>query len=54
MGDPAFKIRDLIKCENIQVFSSNYAYYGDLSRRVGDTLGSMVPIVETYSIDESF
>ncbi|WP_179639813.1 Y-family DNA polymerase [Tunturiibacter empetritectus] len=39
---------------NIKVFSSNYALYGDLSRRVGDTLTSMVPTVETYSIDESF
>ena len=54
MGDPAFKIRDLIKRENIQVFSSNYAYYGDLSRRVNDVLGTMVPTIETYSIDESF
>ena len=53
MGDPAFKIRDLIKRENITLFSSNYALYGDLSRRVGDCLGSMVPTVETYSI-ESF
>ena len=25
MGDPAFKIRDLIKRENITLFSSNYA-----------------------------
>ena len=54
MGDPEFKIRDLIRRENVRVFSSNYALYGDLSRRVGDTLGSMVPTVETYSIDESF
>ena len=54
MGDPAFKIRDLIKRENIQVFSSNYAYYGDLSRRVNDVFGTMVPTIETYSIDESF
>ncbi len=54
MGDPEFKIRDLIKRENVRVFSSNYALYGDLSRRVGDTLCSMVPTVETYSIDESF
>ena len=54
MGDPEFKIRELIKRENVRVFSSNYALYGDLSRRVGDTLGSMVPKVETYSIDESF
>jgi DNA polymerase V len=54
MGDPEFKIRDLIRRENVRVFSSNYALYGDLSRRVGDTLSSMVPTVETYSIDESF
>jgi DNA polymerase V len=54
MGDPEFKLRDLIKRENVRVFSSNYALYGDLSRRVGDTLSSMVPTVETYSIDESF
>ena len=54
MGDPEFKLRDLIKRENIRVFSSNYALYGDLSRRVGDTLSTMVPTIETYSIDESF
>ncbi len=36
MGDPEFKIRDLIRRENVRVFSSNYALYGDLSRRVGD------------------
>ncbi len=54
MGDPEFKLRDLIKRENVRVFSSNYALYGDLSRRVCDTLGSMIPTVETYSIDESF
>lgn len=54
MGDPEFKLRELIKRENVRVFSSNHALYGDLSRRVGDTLGSMVPTVETYSIDESF
>ena len=54
MGDPEFKLRELIRRENIRVFSSNYALYGDLSRRVGDTLSSMVPTVEAYSIDESF
>ncbi len=54
MGDPVFKIRDLIKRENIQVFSSDYGYYGDVSHRVVQTLGSMIPTIETYSIDESF
>ena len=43
MGDPEFKIRDIIRREKIAVFSSNYALYGDLSRRVRDCLHSMVP-----------
>jgi DNA polymerase V len=54
MGDPYFKLRELIRRENIQVFSSNYALYGQMSHRVGDALLSMVPTVEPYSIDESF
>ena len=54
MGDPVFKIRDIIKRENIAVFSSNYALYGSLSQKVTSTLLSMVPTIETYSIDESF
>ena len=54
MGDPEFKLRELIRRENVRVFSSNYALYGDMSRRVGETLTTLVPDVETYSIDESF
>ena len=54
MGDPEFKLREIIKREKIHVFSSNYALYGDLSGRVGQCITSMVPTVETYSIDESF
>ncbi len=54
MGGPVFKIQDLIKRENNTLFSSNYAYYGDVSHRVVQTLGSMVPTIEPYSIDESF
>ena len=54
MGDPEFKIRDIIRRENVTVFSSNYALYGSLSAKVSETLLSMVPTIETYSIDESF
>jgi DNA polymerase V len=36
------------------VFSSNYALYGDMSRRVMDTLGTFTPELELYSIDEAF
>ena len=54
MGDPAFKIRELIKRENVTVFSSNYALYGSLSAKVSAVLLSMIPTIENYSIDESF
>ncbi|WP_372614377.1 Y-family DNA polymerase, partial [Halomonas sp.] len=36
------------------LLSSNYALYGDMSRRVTETLGEFSPHVEVYSIDESF
>ncbi len=54
MGVPAFQIRSLIRAHDVQVFSSNYALYGDLSRRVMDTLAQFSPQVEVYSIDEAF
>jgi DNA polymerase V len=54
MGDPVFKIREIIKREKISVFSSNYALYGSFSEKVTSTLLTMVPTIETYSIDESF
>ncbi len=54
MGDPEFKIRDIIKRERITVFSSNYALYGSISQKVSSTIHSLVPTVENYSIDESF
>ena len=33
MGDPWFKISGLCRREGVRVFSSNYALYGDMSRR---------------------
>src|SRR2546425_9425281 len=54
MGVPAFQIRHLIRKYDVQVFSSNYALYGDMSRRVMDTLAQFNPDVEVYSIDEAF
>jgi DNA polymerase V len=54
MGAPIFKIRDLVKEKKIQVFSSNYALYGDLSNRVMSILNQFTPNVEIYSIDEAF
>jgi len=54
MGAPAFMMKDLIQKHNIQVFSSNYTLYGDMSDRVIYTLASFVPKIEVYSIDEAF
>ena len=34
MGEPAFKLKNLIEKYNINVFSTNFALYGDLSKRV--------------------
>lgn len=54
MGEAVFKVRDLIKKHNIQVFSSNYILYADLSQRVMETLAQFAPEMEIYSIDEAF
>ena len=54
MGEPAFKLRGLIARHKIRVFSSNYALYGDMSRRVNEVLSTFSPEVEPYSIDETF
>ncbi|MBR6175362.1 MAG: Y-family DNA polymerase [Bacteroidales bacterium] len=54
MGHPYFQLETLIKRHNVAVFSSNFALYGDMSRRVQQTLKSLCPETEVYSIDESF
>ncbi|MBK5013326.1 translesion error-prone DNA polymerase V subunit UmuC [Pantoea sp. S62] len=54
MWAPYFKLRDGIRRHRIDVFSSNYALYADMSNRVMTTLEQMAPSVEVYSIDEAF
>jgi DNA polymerase V len=54
MGQPVFECQDIIKAHNIQVFSSNYSLYADISDRVMKTLATFSPRVEVYSIDEAF
>ncbi|MDR1729073.1 MAG: SOS mutagenesis and repair protein UmuC, partial [Prevotellaceae bacterium] len=54
MGVPVFQVRDEIKKHGIQVFSSNYSLYGDMSKRVMSILSSFSPEIEVYSIDEAF
>jgi DNA polymerase V len=54
MGAPAFKFKKLFEQHHIQVFSSNYALYGDMSHRVMTLLSTFTPDIEIYSIDEAF
>ncbi|MEO8148542.1 MAG: Y-family DNA polymerase [Bacteroidia bacterium] len=54
MGAPAFMMEDIIKQHKVNVFSSNYVLYGDLSKRVMDTVGTFASRMEIYSIDETF
>ncbi len=51
---PIFQVRQLVDQYGVEVFSSNYTLYGDLSRRVQLVYESFTPQVEHYSIDESF
>ena len=56
MGAPFYKYREIIEKNNIEVYSSNYQFYGDMSQRVMKSLGMMIPKqdIEIYSIDEAF
>lgn len=54
MGEPWFKRKKFFERNNVKVFSSNFALYGDMSNRVYQTLEFFSPEIERYSIDESF
>lgn len=54
MGEPFFKVKEIIEKNKVQVFSSNYELYADISNRVMQTLFTFTPDVEVYSIDEAF
>ena len=54
MGEPYFKYKELMNKNGVHVFSSNYAFYGDMSRRVMESLRILLPDLEIYSIDEAF
>jgi DNA polymerase V len=54
MGGPAFKFQETLKKNQVKVFSANFPLYGDMSSRVMETLATMAPDFEIYSIDEAF
>ena len=54
MGTPFFQVRGLCDSGRLEVRSSNYRLYGDMSGRVMRLLRRTMPQVEVYSIDEAF
>ena len=54
MGAPFFKVLGLLDAHEAEIFSSNYALYGDMSGRVMNLLHNFTPEIEVYSIDEAF
>ncbi|PIP80683.1 MAG: UMUC domain-containing protein DNA-repair protein [Gammaproteobacteria bacterium CG22_combo_CG10-13_8_21_14_all_40_8] len=51
---PYFKIKSFLQHHQVQVFSSNYELYGDISQRVMQQLKVFCDHIEIYSIDEAF
>lgn len=54
MGTPAFELKPLLRQRRIELLSSNYELYGDMSSRVQQVLEEFSAGVEPYSIDEMF
>ena len=54
MGVLAGSVREFVRNHELQIRSSNYALYGDMSSRIMDILEELLPKIERYSIDEAF
>ena len=54
MGELYYERRNYYLQNHINIFSSNYALYADMSNRVMSLLSMYAPRLEVYSIDEAF
>lgn len=54
MGDAAYMIEQIIEQHQIQVRSSNYTLYADITQRLMTLLATYARDIERYSIDECF
>lgn len=54
MGLPAFELATRVADPALEIYSSNYALYGDMSARVMNILAQFTLDLEIYSIDEAF
>jgi len=53
-GQPLFQCQKIIRAHEVQVYSSNYNLYADMSAKLMRTLAEFSPRVEKYSIDEGW
>ena len=53
-GAPFFEVKDIIRKNNVAVFSSNIMLYAAMSERVQSIMRKTVKHTESYSIDEQF
>lgn len=51
---PIYQLRQIINRYNVTTISGNHRMYGNISSRVMATIGSIVPEMDIYSIDEAF
>jgi len=54
IGAPIYKYEQMVKEYKIQIRSTNFPLYGDISTRIMSILEEACPTVEVYSIDEAF
>ncbi|WP_136064329.1 Y-family DNA polymerase [Modicisalibacter radicis] len=54
LGTPAYRLQALQRQHGIELVSSNYELYGDMSARMRAVVDTFSPWVEPYSIDEVF
>jgi DNA polymerase V len=54
MGVPYFQVKDTLKKANTATFSSHFALYRDISRRVFTVMREEIDSVQQYSVDEAF
>lgn len=53
-GDALFKVKHNLQKHQAAIFSSNYVFYYDISRRIETVIRRFFPDTEKYSIDEFF
>jgi len=54
VGTPIYQCEAMVKSHEVQICSSNYTLYADMSERIMKILSMFVPDIEIYSIDEAF